>query len=230
MQTIMTNMSGIGLISGRFLNRISATVCLLLLTMFVGCSVFSGCSSSGDKVSRAAFVNPPLEARPGAYWCWLNGVVDHQQMTREMEEAKALGMRGFEIWDVGVIRPVGMVPQGPAFLGEESLKTIEHAMKEADRLGLELNMIAASSWNAGGSWVEKSDGSKRIASSSVDVTGPAKFDDVLPVPCDSDTYYCDISVLAVGCSIIRKIEPVSWRFHSSLTSAACTISISELRK
>ena len=188
-----------GLISGRFVSRMSATVCLLLLTVFVGCS------SLGDKVSRAAFVNPPLEARPGAYWCWLNGHVDHDQITREMEEAKALGMRGFEIWDVGVINPVGVVPVGPAFLGEESLKTIKHAMKEAKRLGLELNMIAASSWNAGGSWVRKSDGSKRIASSSVNVTGPKKFDDVLPVPCDSDTYYCDISVLAVPRSRDKKL-------------------------
>ncbi|MHC4326325.1 MAG: hypothetical protein ACYSUX_18800, partial [Planctomycetota bacterium] len=85
----MTNMPEKGLISGRFVSRMSATVCLLLLTVFVGCS------SSGDKVSRAAFVNPPLEARPGAYWCWLNGHVDHEQITREMEEAKALGMRGF---------------------------------------------------------------------------------------------------------------------------------------
>ena len=195
----MTNMPEKGLISCGFVNRMSATVCLLLLTVFVGCS------SSGDKVSRAAFVNPPLEARPGAYWCWLNGHVDHEQITREMEEAKALGMRGFEIWDVGVINPVGVVPVGPAFLGEESLKTIKHAMKEAKRLGLELNMIAASSWNAGGSWVRKSDGSKRIASSSVNVTGPKKFDDVLPVPCDSDTYYCDISVLAVPRSKDKKL-------------------------
>jgi hypothetical protein len=120
-------------------------------------------------------------------------------------------MRGFEIWDVGVIRPVDMVPKGPAFLGEDSLKTIRHAMTEAKRLGLELNMIAASSWNAGGSWVKKSDGSKRIASSAVDVTGPKRFDDVLPVPCDSDTYYCDISVLAVPQSKDKKLASLDDR-------------------
>ena len=135
----------------------------------------------------------------------MNGHVDHAQMTREMEEAKALGMRGFEIWDVGVYRPVGMVPHGPAFLGEASLQSIKHAMSEAKRLGLELNMIAASSWNAGGAWVKKSDGSKRIASSAVDVTGPAKYDDVLPVPCDGDTYYCDISVRALPQSKDKKL-------------------------
>ena len=71
---------------------------------------------SFDTISPKAFKNPPMEARPGALWCWLNGTVDHEQITREMEEAKALGMRGFEIWDIGVYRPVNMVPAGPAFL------------------------------------------------------------------------------------------------------------------
>ena len=194
-----------GLVSGLLVNRISSTACLLLLTMLVVCFVFCGCAASDDKVSPDAFVNPPLEARPGALWCWLNGYVDHEQMTREMEEAKALGMRGFEIWDIGVLRGKELVPHGPAFLGEESLKSIKHAMTEAKRLGLELNMIAASSWNAGGAWVKKSDGSKRIASSSVDVTGPKKFDGVLPLPCDNETYHYDISVLAIPQSADKKL-------------------------
>ena len=162
-------------------------------------------SKSFDTISPEAFANPPMRARPGAYWCWLNGTVDHQQVTREMEEAKALGMRGFEIWDVGVYRSINMVPAGHAFLGEESLKSIKHAMTEAKRLGLELNMIAASSWNAGGAWVKKSDGSKRIASSSMDVAGPKKFDGVLPLPCDDETYHYDISVLAIPQSAGKKL-------------------------
>ena len=190
---------------------------LAVICAFVGCadgihrpaSGFDGNKNSKlksfDTISPEAFASPPMEARPGAYWCWLNGSVDHDQITREMEEAKALGMRGFEIWDIGVYRPVNMVPAGPAFLGEESLKSIKHAMTEAKRLGLELNMIAASSWNAGGAWVSKSDGSKRIASSSLKVTGPQQFEDALPLPCDNETYYFDISVLAVPQSEDKKL-------------------------
>ena len=154
-------------------------------------------TQSYNTISPEAFKKPPLEARPGAYWCWLNGHVDHRQITREMEEAKALGMRGFEIWDIGVYRPVNMVPAGPAFLGKESLKSIQHAMNEAERLGLELGMIAASSWNAGGAWVKKEDGSKRIASSSLNVAGPKRLKSVLELPCDEETYHFDVSVLAV---------------------------------
>lgn len=189
----------------RLANRIGSPVCLLLIALLLGGPAFGGSLVSPDSVSPEAFRVPPLEARPGAYWCWLNGYVDRNQITREMEQAKALGMRGFEIWDVGVIRPVGIVPVGPAFLGEESLKSIQHAMTEAKRLGLELGMIAASSWNAGGSWVKKSDGSKRLASSAVDVNGPRELDRILPLPCETDTYFYDISVLAVPQSARKEL-------------------------
>lgn len=152
---------------------------------------------TGNTISREAFITPPLEARPGAYWCWLNGYVDRKTLSREMEEAKALGMRGFEIWDIGVYRPVGMVPAGPAFLSERSLDNIRYAVQEAKRLGLELNMIAASSWNAGGAWVTREDGSKRLACSSIRVSGPQRFRGLLPLPCDSATFHRDVAVIAV---------------------------------
>lgn len=189
----------------RLADRIGSPVCWLLIALLLGGPAFGGSLVSPDSVSPEAFRVPPLEARPGAYWCWLNGYVDRNQITREMEQAKALGMRGFEIWDVGVIRPVGIVPVGPAFLGEESLQSIQHAMTEAKRLGLELGMITASSWNAGGSWVKKSDGSKRLASSAVDVKGPRELDRILPLPCETDTYFYDISVLAVPQSARKEL-------------------------
>jgi len=114
---------------------------------------------------------------------------------------------GFDIWDIGaLIDPKKIVPAGPAFLGEESLRAIEHAIAEAARLELELGMIAASSWNAGGAWVEKSDGSKRLASSALDLVGPMKFTGTLPLPCDDETYYRDVFILAVPRSEDKEIS------------------------
>ena len=56
--------------------------------------------------SAALFRDPPMEARPGAFWDWMNGNVDLDRMTYELEEMKAKGMSGVEIWDIGVIRPI----------------------------------------------------------------------------------------------------------------------------
>jgi len=53
--------------------------------------------------SPETFRNPPIEARPSALWTWLNGHVDLKQITHELEEMKAKGMRGAIIWDLGSI-------------------------------------------------------------------------------------------------------------------------------
>ena len=156
--------------------------------------------------SAALFQCPPIEARPGAFWDWLNGNVDLDRITYELEEMKAKGMSGAEIWDIGVIRPIPEepVPAGPAFLGPESLKAVNHAIEQADRLGLHLGMVASSSWNAGGSWVQPRDAMKGFYQSEITVTGPSKLSQVLPFPaCKAPKgadglplYYKEIAVLA----------------------------------
>jgi len=155
--------------------------------------------------SPALFQNPPMEARPGAFWDWMNGNVDLNRMTYELEEMKAKGMSGVEIWDIGVIRkiPEEPIPAGPAFLGPESLKAVNHAIDQADRLGLHLGMVASSSWNAGGSWIEPRDSMKGIYHSEITVQGPTNLSMVLPFPATHapkgddglPPYYREIAVL-----------------------------------
>ena len=156
--------------------------------------------------SPALFQDPPMEARPGAFWDWMNGNVDLDRITYELEEMKAKGMSGAEIWDIGVIRPIPEepIPAGPAFLGPESLKAINHAIDQADRLGLHLGIVASSSWNAGGSWVQPRDAMKGFYHSEITVNGPSKLSQVLPFPaCNAPKgadglplYYKEIAVLA----------------------------------
>ena len=156
--------------------------------------------------SPALFKNPPLEARPGAFWDWMNGDIDLARLTYELEEMKAKGMSGVEIWDIGVIRPLSEepIPAGPAFLGPDSLKAINHAIEQADRLGLHLGMVASSSWNAGGSWIQPRDAMKGFYHSEISVNGPIKLSQILPFPaCNAPKdpkglplYYKEIAVLA----------------------------------
>ena len=72
-------------------------------------ALFCGLTVGAGRPARAAlsveeFRDPPIQARPSALWSWLNGYVDQKQITRELEEMKAKGMRGGIIWDVGSIR------------------------------------------------------------------------------------------------------------------------------
>jgi hypothetical protein len=178
---------------------------LALLLAWFGCawSVFAA-----DVLSPAQFANPPLAARPGAYWPWLNGSVDLATLTSELEEAKAKGMSGLEIWDVLANSDPGkVVPAGPAFLGEESVRAIRHALREGKRLGLRLGLVASSGWNAGGAWVTPDWAQKQLYSSAHEVKGPGLFAGILPFPvvpkvCPKQAdgrpqYFREVAVLAV---------------------------------
>jgi hypothetical protein len=161
-----------------------------------------------DRLSPAAFTEPPLNARPGSFWDWLNGAITREQITRDLEAMKTGGMRGGEIWDVAAMAdPDGRVPAGPAFLGPESTQLIVHAIREADRLGMEIGIVASSGWNAGGSWVTPEHAGKGLYQTSTTVTGPREFREELPLPrlpehCPRDAqgrpaYLREVAVLAV---------------------------------
>ena len=161
-----------------------------------------------DRLSPAAFGDPPVHARPGAFWDWLNGSITREQITRDLEAMKRGGMRGAEIWDVAAYAdPDGRVPAGPAFLGPESTRLIVHAIREADRLGLEIGMIASSGWNAGGSWIPPQHAGKGLYLSITTVTGPIELHAALPLPvlpklCPRDAkgqplYLREVAVLAI---------------------------------
>src|SRR5690606_1799514 len=51
-------------------------------------------ASGKDAAREDEFLNPPLAARPGAFWPWLNGHVSLERITFELEEMKAKGMSG----------------------------------------------------------------------------------------------------------------------------------------
>ncbi len=139
--------------------------------------------SDKARTLAAGFQNPGNEARPRAYWNWLNGAVTHSALTRDLEEAKAKGLGGLEMWDTEAMRNQdGFVPAGPPFMGPESVAAMHHAMKEAKRLGLDLGLITSSGWNAGGPWVSPEMASKNLFVATEVVTGPAQISRKLAFP------------------------------------------------
>lgn len=154
------------------------------------------------------FKNPPIENRTLAYWAWLNGSVDKTKMVYELEEMKDKGMQGAFIWDVGALVDSGkIIPAGPAFLGEESLSNISLALKTAGRLALNLGLCTASSWNAGGAWIEEEDASKELLSVTQTVSGPSKKKSIIGTPKSSRgevKVYTLISSMAIPHSELQK--------------------------
>jgi len=171
------------------------------------------------KKLSAEFKSPPMSYRPGAFWCWLNGNMSEASITRDLEAMKSKGINRAEIWDVAAVRNPGFIPAGGAFLGDESVRLIKHAISEGKRLKMSIGIVASSGWNAGGSWVTPEWASKNLYFSKVEVAGPRVLSIDLPFPkfpkgCpmkDGDTpvFYKDVSVLAIPYSAEMKIDNVS---------------------
>jgi hypothetical protein len=151
-------------------------------------------STIGQTNLEKGFANPPLAARTRAYWWWLNGNVTKEAIKKDLEWMKKIGMGGSLIFDAG--QPAGPVPTGPMFGSPEWRELFRFAIKEADRLGLELTLSAQSGWNLGGPTVTADEASKHITWSETRLTGPTKFSQKLAMPKNRDDYYRDSYVLA----------------------------------
>ncbi|MFW6277476.1 MAG: glycosyl hydrolase, partial [Prolixibacteraceae bacterium] len=101
----------------------------------------------------------------------------------ELEESKANGMAGYDIWDVSPIwDKTNKVPPGPPFMGKQSTNAVIHAIKEATRLDMEIGIMVASSWNSGGSWVKQEHGVQGILDTTVIVSSQADLPERFPFP------------------------------------------------
>ena len=144
------------------------------------------------------WTNPPNSARLRAYWWWLNGNVTKESITRDLEQMKAKGLGGAVIIDAGGADQWGntQVPHGPTFLSPEWRALYQHALREANRLDLEMSLNIQSGWNLGGPMVTADDAAKKYVWSEARVTGPTNFDQALPVPGSRENYYRDTFVVA----------------------------------
>lgn len=142
---------------------------IFILIILVSCREHTKDFSAYESLC-AGFSDPQGTARAKVYWWWLNGYLDTMRMKQEFKAMKEAGIGGFAMFEIGA-RPAEMLPAGPAFMGDESLKQIAFALQEAGRLGLEVDLNLASSWNAGGSWIKPEHAAKSLYVSEITVSG-----------------------------------------------------------
>ena len=63
------------------------------------------------------------------------------------------------------------MPHGPTFFSPEWRELYKHALREADRLGLEMSLNILSGWNLGGPMVQAEDAVKKLVFSEAEVQG-----------------------------------------------------------
>ncbi len=135
---------------------------------------------------KAGFLHPPDSARPGVYWYFMDGNLSGEAMTADLEAMKAAGIGSLVFLEVNV-----GVPRGPVdFLSDEWQELFKHAIREAERLGIEITLGVGPGWTgSGGPWVAPEQSMQHLVSSAVQVTGGSTKTIRLPKPAPKKPYF-----------------------------------------
>jgi len=165
--------------------------------------------AASDRLAEE-FVSPPDNARPWVYWMWMDGNLDREGLTADLESFKRAGIGGVIVMEVNV-----GVPRGPVeFMSDEWRRLFHHVVDEAERLGLEITLNAGPGWTgSGGPWVRAGQSMRHLVGNALKVEGKRRFNGYLPRPRrrpaffgegllppglerEKNEYYRDVMVLA----------------------------------
>ncbi|NUU24897.1 MAG: alpha-L-rhamnosidase, partial [Streptomycetaceae bacterium] len=104
--------------------------------------------NSSPEVQRPDFASPPAAVRPKFRWWWPDALVDHDELTRELDQIADAGFGGVEIAAVthSLSTPIDAVKYGwgtPAWTA-----ALEAALRGARRRGLSVDLTIGPAWPA----------------------------------------------------------------------------------
>ncbi|MDX9880453.1 MAG: glycosyl hydrolase [Prolixibacteraceae bacterium] len=182
----------------------SIIIFLLILTLFTGgksqnpvCLTGTDKSIETEKI-RSGFQTPPTESRLRCYWWWLNSMGTKESITRDLEEMKAKGYGGASIVDAGSSNysVARKTTAGPVFMSPAWMELYQHAVKEADRIGIELSVNVQSGWNPGAPSITPDMALKKLVYTETKVKGGQKVHIELSQP-ETKLMYNDVMVQAI---------------------------------
>jgi hypothetical protein len=158
------------------------------LSLFLTVNSQSGYSILTDRTIpieklSSGFQNPPTESGLRCYWWWLNSMATKESITRDLEEMKAKGYGGASLVDAGSsnYQVAVKTAAGPVFMSPAWMELYKHAVKEADRIGIELSVNVQSGWNPGAPSITPEFAMKKIVTSEVNIKGGRQIRMELPL-------------------------------------------------
>jgi len=162
--------------------------------------VFTGCTPGGESADsrtadalEAGFTDPPMSARPRAWWHWMNGNVTQDGIAKDLAWMHEVGLGGLQNFDAALGTPK-VVDKRLVYMEPDWQKAFDFAVTTADEYGLEFAIAASPGWSeTGGPWVPPEDGMKKLVWSQVDIAGGQAFEGKLPAPPGVTGAYQDLS-------------------------------------
>src|ERR1035437_1081586 len=110
---------------------------------------------------KSGFENPPVSARPGVWWHWMNGNISKDGIKLDLEWMHKVGIAGFQNFDAALATPQ-VVDHRLAYMTSEWKDAFKYAISLGNQLGMEEAIAGSPGWSeSGGPWVPPAEGMKK---------------------------------------------------------------------
>jgi hypothetical protein len=129
---------------------------ILICVLVVGAAFGSSAAAQPPDANCLQWPAVTQTAKPWTRWWWHGSAVDKENLTRCLETYHAAGLGGVEITCIYGVQ--GQERRNRPYLSDEWLDVVAHAINEANRLGMGVDLPPGSGWRIGGPGVERDDG------------------------------------------------------------------------
>ncbi len=172
---------------------------LYFLSLVLFLCLLTACNSSHAEIEWPQ-VNE--ETKPWSRWWWMGSIVSEKDLTAEMEKYARAGLGGLEITPIYGVK--GYEDEFIDYLTPKWMDMLVHTLKEADRLGMGIDMATGNGWPFGGQWVGAKDACKNIVYKTYEIEGGERLQEKI-------VYIQEPMVRAIGrrVNINELTEPIS---------------------
>ncbi|HTJ14208.1 MAG TPA: glycosyl hydrolase, partial [Dinghuibacter sp.] len=166
---------------------------------------------------KPGFAHPGDAYKPGVYWYFMDGNMNAESITKDLEAMKIAGISHVLFLEVNVGVPRGRVD----FFSPEWLRLFAHATQECKRLGIVMTLGIGPGWTgSGGPWVKGSQSMQHLVASETLVSKGQQAKLPIPAPRKPffgedglpeefkkarQDFYQDVAVLAIPATTTQKI-------------------------
>jgi hypothetical protein len=158
--------------------RARAFASLLLVVQLLAPSGVSaqGARRGGARARDAAALAWPRvtsQSKPWTRWWWLGSAVNRRDLSTALAQYERAGLGGLELTPIYGVR--GAESKFINYLSPEWVGMLEHTLREANRLGLGVDMATGTGWPFGGPWIDAEDACKDLVSKTWELRGGARL-------------------------------------------------------
>ncbi len=146
---------------------------------FIFTSLIFSCHPPEKDHLLEEFQDTPPAYKPWVYWYWIDENISREGITKDLEAMARVGI-GKAL--IGHVSPGGQ--RGDVrILSEAWWKIVEHAVREGQRLGVDIGFFNGPGWSqSGGPWIRKDQAMRYVVSRELQLKGPTLFQGNFSLP------------------------------------------------